>query len=83
VDKERKLLERVMLKGLWWRSFNLFLLVLGRFNFYGKFLKKGILYMGVGKTPFPLRRCEFNLKDFWELRFSDKLITKIQKVITA
>jgi hypothetical protein len=37
----------------------------------------------MGKAPFPLGRCGFNLKNFWELRFSDKLVTRIPKVIIA
>jgi hypothetical protein len=79
VDKQRKFFRRIMLKGSWKRDFNL--LLLGRLNFHRKFLKRGILYMGMGKTPFPFGGCEFNLKDFRGLSFSDKFITKVQKVI--
>jgi hypothetical protein len=81
VDKERKFFKRIMFKGLWWRDFNLLLLVLGQFNFCGRFLERDILYMG--KDPFPLGRCGFNLKNFWEVRVSEKLITRLPRVITV
>jgi len=58
VDKDRKLFK---LKGLWWRNFNLFLFVLGRFDFYRKFLRSRILLTSMGKDLFPPRRCEFNM----------------------
>jgi hypothetical protein len=58
VDKYRKLFK---LKGMWRRNFNLFLFVLGRFELYGKFLRRKIFLTSVGKDPFPPRRCEFNL----------------------
>jgi hypothetical protein len=86
VDKKGKFFKKVMLKRLWQRSFNLFLLVweniLKGFYFCGRLPKRNILYIGMKRAPFSFGRNEFYFWDFWELRFSfyDILITIFPRV---
>ena len=81
VDKKRKIFRRITLNSFRRESLNFLPLALGRLRFQRKFLKRGIAFMG--KAPFPFGGSEFNLEDFWGLRFRDKFITRVPEVIIS
>ena len=67
VDKERIIFQRVTLNDFRWESLKFLPLVLRRYCFQRNLLKRGISFMG--KSPFPFGGSEFDLEDFWGIRF--------------